>query len=179
MDPVQGPHPHHRFMDRRRREEDCQIPECGITNFTKDWNDGRALGALVDAIHPGLNPGWRGWRPADAIANTRTAMDLADDNLGVAKVNNSFYLLPFSCSKRKRCCQLMEPEEMVNPKVDELSVMTYLSQYPNAKYQPRPRTPSPPPVRHANVAGPGYPLLPPIHPSQGLQKTWCRGGREE
>ena len=40
--------------------------------------------------------------------------------------------------------QLIKPEEMVNPKVDELSMMTYLSQFPNAKLKQgaplRPRT---------------------------------------
>jgi hypothetical protein len=25
-----------------------------ITNFTNDWNDGRAVGALVDAVAPGI-----------------------------------------------------------------------------------------------------------------------------
>lgn len=29
--------------------------------------------------------------------------------------------------------QLIKPEEIVNPNVDEQSMMTYLSQYPNAK----------------------------------------------
>jgi len=29
--------------------------------------------------------------------------------------------------------KLIRPEEMLNPKVDEQSMMTYLSQYPNAK----------------------------------------------
>ena len=113
-----------------------KIPECGITNFTKDWNDGRALGALVDAVHPGLNPDWRGWHPDDALGNAQTAMDLADQNLGVAK--------------------LMQPEEMINPRVDEQSVMTYLSQYPSARFAPRkPRTPTPPPRRTARLSGPG------------------------
>ena len=28
-------------------------PELPITNFTSDWNDGRAIGALVDACGPG------------------------------------------------------------------------------------------------------------------------------
>ena len=32
--------------------------------------------------------------------------------------------------------QLIQPHEMINPKVDEQSVMTYLSQYPNAKLKP-------------------------------------------
>jgi hypothetical protein len=36
----------------------------------------------------------------------------------------------------KNIFQLVKPEEMVNPNVDELSMMTYLSQYPNAKLQP-------------------------------------------
>ena len=39
---------------------------------------------------------------------------------------------------------MIKPEEMVNPKVDEQSMMTYLSQFPNAKLHPnapiRPRT---------------------------------------
>jgi len=30
-------------------------PELPITNFTSDWNDGRAIGALVDACAPGRN----------------------------------------------------------------------------------------------------------------------------
>lgn len=30
-------------------------PELPITNFTSDWNDGRAIGALVDACAPGMN----------------------------------------------------------------------------------------------------------------------------
>jgi len=29
--------------------------------------------------------------------------------------------------------QLIQPHEMVNPRVDEQSMMTYLSQYPSAK----------------------------------------------
>ena len=30
-------------------------PELPITNFTSDWNDGRAIGALVDACAPGIH----------------------------------------------------------------------------------------------------------------------------
>lgn len=40
--------------------------------------------------------------------------------------------------------QLITPEELVSPKMDEQSMMTYLSQYPNAKLKQgaplRPRT---------------------------------------
>ncbi len=46
--------------------------------------------------------------------------------------------------------QLLAPEEMVDPRVDELSVMTYLSQYPSARLQPGTpkarKAPSPIPV---------------------------------
>lgn len=31
-----------------------KIPQMAITNFNKDWHDGRALGALVDSCAPGL-----------------------------------------------------------------------------------------------------------------------------
>lgn len=30
-----------------------KIPDLPIANFTTDWNDGRAVGALVDAVAPG------------------------------------------------------------------------------------------------------------------------------
>lgn len=30
-----------------------RIPELPIRNFTTDWNDGKAIGALVDAVGPG------------------------------------------------------------------------------------------------------------------------------
>ena len=43
-------------------------------------------------------------------------MDLADQWLGVPK--------------------LLTPEEFVDPNVDEQSMLTYLSQFPNAKLQP-------------------------------------------
>jgi hypothetical protein len=30
-----------------------KVPDLPITNFTSDWNDGKAVGALVDAVAPG------------------------------------------------------------------------------------------------------------------------------
>ncbi|XP_066973718.1 filamin-A isoform X16 [Macrobrachium rosenbergii] len=102
----------------------AKLPDLPITNFTNDWNDGRAVGALADAVAPGLCPDWPDWVPADALKNATEAMTLADNWLGVP--------------------QLITPEEMVNPNCDELSMMTYLSQYPNAKLKSgaplRPRT---------------------------------------
>uniref|UniRef100_A0A915KP50 Calponin-homology (CH) domain-containing protein n=1 Tax=Romanomermis culicivorax TaxID=13658 RepID=A0A915KP50_ROMCU len=91
----------------------AKIPSGGVTNFTSDWKDGRALGALVDSCAPGLCPDWNGWHQNYALQNTTEAMSLADDWLGVPK--------------------LIEPQEFINPNVDEMSMMTYLSQYSNAK----------------------------------------------
>ncbi|CAF4038840.1 unnamed protein product [Rotaria magnacalcarata] len=99
-------------------------PELPITNFTSDWNDGRAIGALVDACAPGLYPDWSDRDPQNALENTKEAMDLAEHWLGIP--------------------QLIQPHEMLNPKVDEQSMMTYLSQYPKANLKPgapiRPKT---------------------------------------
>ena len=47
------------------------------------------------------------------VRNAREAMTLADSWLGVA--------------------QLLTPEELVNPNVDELSIMTYLAQFRDAR----------------------------------------------
>lgn len=47
------------------------------------------------------------------MENAKEAMDLAERWLGIP--------------------QLIQPHEMINPKVDEQSMMTYLSQYPKAK----------------------------------------------
>lgn len=101
-----------------------KVPDLPITNFTTDWTSGKAVGALVDAVAPGLCPDWYDWDPKDSIQNASEAMGLADDWLNIP--------------------QLIKPEEMVNPNIDEQSMMTYLSQYPNAKLKTgapvRPRT---------------------------------------
>ncbi|XP_018054590.1 PREDICTED: filamin-A isoform X9 [Atta colombica] len=117
-----------------------KVPDLPISNFTSDWNDGRAVGALVDAVAPGLCPDWRDWNPKDAVQNASEAMGLADDWLNIP--------------------QLIKPEEMVNPNIDEMSMMTYLSQYPSAKLKPgaplRARTnPNSIPPPRVRAYGPG------------------------
>jgi len=101
-----------------------KIPEMPITNFKGNWQDGIALGALVDNCAPGLCPDWEDWNPSKGIENAAEAMKLADDYLGVP--------------------QVITPEEITNPEVDELSVMTYLSQFPKCQLKPnaplRPKT---------------------------------------
>ncbi|CAF1279207.1 unnamed protein product [Adineta steineri] len=87
--------------------------QINIANFTSDWNDGRAIGAVLESCYPGLFPNWADRDPKNALENAREAMDLAEKWLGIP--------------------QLIQPHEMVNPQVDEQSMMTYLSQYPNAQ----------------------------------------------
>lgn len=86
-----------------------KIPNVPITNFTTDWNDGRAVGALVDAVAPGmvhifvaklsiikliwcagLCPDWDEWDPKDALQNASEAMGLADDWLRIPQVRDLF-----------------------------------------------------------------------------------------
>uniref|UniRef100_A0A4W5PQS3 Filamin C n=1 Tax=Hucho hucho TaxID=62062 RepID=A0A4W5PQS3_9TELE len=63
-----------------------------------------------------LCPDWQAWDPYQPVENAREAMQQADDWLGVPQVIN--------------------PEEIVDPEVDEQSVMTYLSQFPKSKLKP-------------------------------------------
>ncbi|KAJ8017344.1 hypothetical protein DPEC_G00016890 [Dallia pectoralis] len=93
-----------------------KLPEIPINNFSRDWQSGRALGALVDSCAPGLCPDWDQWDQTKPVDNAREAMQQADDWLGIA--------------------QVITPEEIVDPNVDEHSVMTYLSQFPKSKLKP-------------------------------------------
>ena len=63
-----------------------KLPDLQLTNFTSHWNDGRAVGALVDAVAPGLCPDWQDWNPNDALQNASEAMGLADDWLNIPQV---------------------------------------------------------------------------------------------
>uniref|UniRef100_A0A3Q3B3P4 Filamin B n=1 Tax=Kryptolebias marmoratus TaxID=37003 RepID=A0A3Q3B3P4_KRYMA len=93
-----------------------KVPDLPINNFSQDWRNGRALGALVDSCAPGLCPDWETWDPVKPVENATEAMQLADDWLGIP--------------------QVIAPEEIIDPSVDEQSVMTYLSQFPKAKLKP-------------------------------------------
>ena len=63
-----------------------------ISNFTSDWKDGRAIGALVDHIAPGLCPDWSDWNPNEGLQNASEAMSLAEDWLNVPQVRNKLNL---------------------------------------------------------------------------------------
>ncbi|XP_061796901.2 filamin-B isoform X1 [Nerophis lumbriciformis] len=93
-----------------------KVPDMPITNFSQDWRTGKALGALVDGCAPGLCPDWETWDPVKPVENATEAMQLADEWLGIP--------------------QVIAPEEIIDPRVDEMSVMTYLSQFPKSKLKP-------------------------------------------
>ncbi|KAI6171470.1 hypothetical protein M3Y97_01048000 [Aphelenchoides bicaudatus] len=111
-----GQTPKQRLLQWIRSRLPSDVP---VTNFTSDWNDGMALGALVDALVPGACDNWRQWRPDDALENTKKAMQAAEQCLGIGR--------------------LITPEELINPNVDEKSVMTFLSQFPRADAPPKGR----------------------------------------
>ena len=71
--------------ERHQSHPFAQIP-LPVRNFTTDWNDGRALGALVNSVAPGLTPDWERWQPVQKVRNVTVAMDRADEYLGVTKV---------------------------------------------------------------------------------------------
>ena len=86
-----------------------QIPDQNVKNFTTDWNDGIALCALVDRIKPGLCPQYATLKSSNGLENCTEGMTLAENELGIL--------------------QVMEPDDLCHPQVDELSVMTYISSF--------------------------------------------------
>lgn len=71
------------------------------------------MGALVDAVAPGLCPDWNKWSPKNALTNAKEAMSLAEYWLNVQL--------------------FVTPEEFISAHIDDKSMITYLSQYLNAK----------------------------------------------
>ena len=90
-----------------------KIPENDITNFTSDWRDGQALGALTDVISGGNFPDSDDMDPSTPLENAQKSMDYAESHLGVPKV--------------------ITPEQFVDSSLDALPMMTYLTHFRNAK----------------------------------------------
>ena len=88
---------------------DTLIPEYGIRNFNTDWNDGRPLCALVDRLQPGLCSNHKSLSTQNGLENCKLGMKLAEDNFDIPPV--------------------IDPEDMNNPEVDDLSIMTYISYF--------------------------------------------------
>jgi len=90
-----------------------KIPEYNIKGFTADWNDGKAICALTNAMKKELCPDHKSMDAKNAYDNAKKGIDTAFRELGVDP--------------------LILPEEMTHPKVDRLAMMTYLAQFRNIK----------------------------------------------
>ena len=90
-----------------------------ITNFKTDWNNGIKLAALINTLSPGLFPDWKSLDPNQSVENLKRAMAVAKEKLEVEPV--------------------LSPEEMADPNVDEIIVVTYLSRFLNTKAIPLPQ----------------------------------------
>ena len=97
-----------------------KIPNNGIKNLSTDWNNGINLGALGEACFDGLCPNWKSLKAEEAEENNKLLLGLMKARLGLE--------CPISAA------------EMADPKVDELIIATYLSQFRNAKLQATPET---------------------------------------
>ena len=104
-----------------------KIPDRNITNFKGDWNNGINLACLIESLSPGLFPSCRHLDPHESLQNLTTAMQAAEETLGVKPV--------------------IKPSEMADPNVDELNVLTYISRFQYAKVTPQPGK--------CNASGPG------------------------
>jgi len=85
-----------------------QIPEYNINNFKDDWRDGRALCALGNSLEPGIVD-LSQMPNKSPLENARTGTEAAERELGIPPI--------------------LQPEDLVSPDVDELSVMTYISYF--------------------------------------------------
>lgn len=87
----------------------AMLPQLRLTNLTSDWNDGRALCGLVENLRPGLCPDYLDLDPDNKAENVEIGMHLAETHLGVPS--------------------LIELDDFIDPNIDELSMMTYLSYF--------------------------------------------------
>lgn len=85
------------------------IPHINVGNFSSHWHDGVALTALLDSLQPGLAPNYGSMNRSQRLANCTEAMKVAEKEFAVP--------------------QIIRPEDLVNPDIDELSVMTYISYF--------------------------------------------------
>jgi filamin len=85
------------------------LPEWKISNLNRDWNDGRCLMALINDVKPGVGQDVKALDPTKRRQNCARALRIARDHLKIP--------------------QLIAPEDLSNPRIDDLSVMTYLSYF--------------------------------------------------
>ena len=87
----------------------ASLPQLHITNFSRDWNDGVKLSALVNYCKPGLIPNWDQKDPNNAFENIQNAISLAREHFEIPEV--------------------LHAEDLAVESPDKLAVMTYLSYF--------------------------------------------------
>ena len=103
-------------------------------NLTSDWADGRRIAALCDVLAPGSFPHAERIANGNIFQNITDSIEAANIHLGVPK--------------------LLSPEDMLASKIDERSMMIYLSEFLQAK-----------PINLSNgVTPPIAPVDPPSQP---------------
>lgn len=85
------------------------IPHLNITNFTSNWQDGRALLSLIHEIKPDKAPTVSSLDCRKSLSNCTLAIRTAKIYLKVPPI--------------------ITPEDLINNELDELSLMTYLSYF--------------------------------------------------
>ena len=86
-----------------------KIPSMKIVNLNVNWNSGIALCALIDSFKPGACPQYAALSSENKVENCRLGIDLAE----------KYFDIP----------SIISPEDLSNPRVDDCSVMTYLSYF--------------------------------------------------
>ena len=99
-----------------------------VSNFSTDWVDGCALGALTDAVSGGDFSEYESMNPQDIVSNCQNAMDAAERILRIEKS--------------------VTPTEFASPDLDQLLRVTYLTHFMHA-------TPSRSPASGLTITGPG------------------------
>ena len=91
-----------------------QIPACNITNFSSDWKDGSALCALVNCYAPNALPAAESLENQTGLEKLQVAMDTAEKLLGIKP--------------------MLTAEQFVNPDIDRLFVMIYITHFQHAEH---------------------------------------------
>ena len=89
-----------------------------IANFSSDWADARAFGALIEYCFPGMFPEWETLERGNGVENARLIFDLSKKRLGI------------------------EPNftvnELVKADAEELKIMTFVLLVKNGELKPLP-----------------------------------------
>ena len=102
-----------------------------VTNWTTSWRDGLAFAALVSFYNPRLLDFSR-LSASDPVGNMKQAFACAyvrvpRSNLHVRE--SDAYRFVWVCREKLGVPSLLDPEDMLIPVPDKLSVITYVSQY--------------------------------------------------